>query len=215
MLPSDLLFLSIALACLIPTRWAWPIGIKHYQQRNFNTLMSIYNLTVYPNQLPILAQGAAAVPNGLFNQDIVGRVDPVGNFSGFDDSVEYFFALAPVPQTNSASEAITRVQLTEFSSACPTVAASVVYLFTSVVNPGSPDNGKPLPPLKQVSEKFKSSRRWLHHTNQLSCPSRSPFGSSMTAELFLNMTLGSRTSTGGSKPVQASRYPIPSCKKER
>jgi hypothetical protein len=159
MFPFDLLFLSISLACLIPATWAWPIGMNRHERRNFKTLESIYNLTIFPNQLPILAQGAAAVPNGLFNQNIVGRVDPVGNFTGFDDSVEYFFALAPVPLANLASEAITRIQLTEFSSACPSVAASVVYLFTSVVNPGSPDNGKPLPPLKQVGEIFISDRR--------------------------------------------------------
>lgn len=158
---SDLLFRSISLACLIPATWAWPIGMNRHEQRNFKTLESIYNLTVFPNQLPILAQGATAVPNGLFNQNVVGRVDPVGNFSGFDDSIEYFFALAPIPQANSASQAISRIQLTEFSSACPTVAASVVYLFTSVVNPGSPDNGKPLPPLKQVGERFLSDRRCL------------------------------------------------------
>jgi hypothetical protein len=69
--------------------------------------MSIYNLTIYPDQLPILEQGAAAgVPPGLFNENATGRVDPVGKFTGFEDSIEYFFALAPVPQGNSASVAI-------------------------------------------------------------------------------------------------------------
>lgn len=146
----DLLFLSISLACLMPARWAWPVGMNHYERRNFKTLSSIYNLTIFPHQVPILQGGAAAVPKGLFNKNVVGRVDPVGNFTGFDDSIEYFFALAPIPQANVASEAISRIELTEFSSACPSVAASVVYLFTSVVNPGYPNNGVPLPPLKQV-----------------------------------------------------------------
>jgi hypothetical protein len=127
--------------------------MEHYERRNFKTVMSIYNLTVYPNQLPILEQGAAGVPPGLFNEDATGRVDPVGNFSGFDDSVEYFFALAPVPQMSALSVAITSIKITEFSSACPNVAASVVYLFCSVVNPSSSDNGKALAPLKEVSDK--------------------------------------------------------------
>jgi len=120
-------------------------------KRNFNTISQIYNLTVYPHQLPIFGGGAAAVPPGLFSQEVVGRVDPVGDFIGFEDSIEYFFALAPLPQGNAASAAITSYQITEFSSACREVASSVVYLFCSVVNPGSPDNGKPLATLKQVA----------------------------------------------------------------
>jgi hypothetical protein len=127
--------------------------MEHYEQRNFKTVMSIYNLTIYPNQLPILEQGAAGVPPGLFNENATGRVDPVGNFTGFDDSIEYFFALAPIPQTSSTSAAISSIQITEFSSACPHVAASVVYLFCSVENPSSSDNGKALAPLKEVSDK--------------------------------------------------------------
>lgn len=126
--------------------------MNYYERRNFKTLSSIYNLTIYPNQLPVLESGAAGVPPGLFNQNATGRVDPVGNFTGFDDSIEYFFALAPVPQGSLNSQAISSIKLTEFTSGCPDVAASVVYLFTSVVNPSSPDNGKALPPLKQVSD---------------------------------------------------------------
>jgi hypothetical protein len=149
------LFVSLVpcfiLACLISSTWSMYPGMNHYEQRNFRTLSKIYNLTVYPNQLPILQHGAAAVPPGLFNQNATGRVDPVGNFTGFQDSIEYFFALAPVPQANPSSQAFSRIQLTEFSSACPDVAASVVFFFTSVVNANSPNNGKPLPPLKQVS----------------------------------------------------------------
>jgi hypothetical protein len=148
----DLHVLCICLACLIPSTWSRPVQMEHYERRNFKTVMSIYNLTVYPNQLPILEQGAAGVPPGLFNEDATGRVDPVGNFSGFDDSVEYFFALAPVPQMSALSVAITSIKITEFSSACPNVAASVVYLFCSVVNPSSSDNGKALATLKEVSD---------------------------------------------------------------
>ena len=139
------------LTCLISSTWSQYPGTNHHERRNFRTLSKIYNLTVYPNQLPILQHGAAGVPPGLFNQNATGRVDPVGNFTGFQDSIEYFFALAPVPQENPSSQVFSKVQLTEFSSACPDVAASVVFFFTSVANPNSPNNGKPLPPLKQVS----------------------------------------------------------------
>lgn len=123
----------------------------YYSKRNFKTISSIYNLTVYPHQVPIFQAGGAAVPPGLFNQDVVGRVDPVGNFTGFEHSIEYFFALSPLPQGNPVKAAITGYQITEFSSQCKDVAASVVYLYCSVVNPGCADHGKPLPPLKQVA----------------------------------------------------------------
>jgi hypothetical protein len=147
----------ICLACLILSTWSMPLQSKHYEQRhyekrNFDTIKSIYDLTIYPNQLPILEQGAAGVPPGLFNENATGRVDPVGNFTGFDDSIEYFFALAPVPQTNPASAVISSIQITEFSSACPDVAASVVYLFCNLDDPSSADNGRPLAPLKEVSD---------------------------------------------------------------
>ena len=158
MYPFGFHVVCICLACLIPSTWSLPLLMEHYEhshyeQRNFNTVKSIYDLTIFPNQLPILEQGAAGVPRGLFSQNATGRVDPVGNFTGFEDSIEYFFALAPVPQTNSSSTAISRIQITEFSSACPDVAASVVYLFCNVEDPSSPDNGKALAPLKEVSEK--------------------------------------------------------------
>ena len=139
------------LTCLISSTWSLHPKRNYHERRNFRTLSEIYNLTIYPNQLPILQHGAAGVPPGLFNQNATGRVDPVGNFTGFEDSIEYFFALAPVPQGNPSSQAFSSIQLTEFSSACPDVAASVVFFFTSVVNPNSSSNGKPLPPLKQVS----------------------------------------------------------------
>jgi hypothetical protein len=157
MYPFDLHVLCICLACLIPSTWSLSLQ-KHYKRHNFKTVISIYNLTIYPNQLPIFEQGAAGIPLGLFNENATGWVDPVGNFTGLEDSIEYFFALAPVPQANSASAAISSIQITEFSSACLEVAASVVYLFCSVVNPSSSDIGIPLAPLKQVSDKLVFSR---------------------------------------------------------
>jgi hypothetical protein len=153
----DLHVLCICIACLISSTWSLSLQ-KHSEQRNFKTVMSIYNLTIYPNQLPIFEQGAASVPPGLFNENATGRVDPVGNFTGIEDSIEYFFALAPVPQANSASAAISSIQITEFGSACLEVAASVVYLYCSVVNPSSSDNGISLAPLKQVSDKSVFNR---------------------------------------------------------
>src|SRR5947209_18932286 len=68
-----------------------------FAERNLNTIRKIYNLTVYPNQLPIIAQGGSAVPSGLFSPSASGRVTPIGNFTSFEDSIEYSFALAPVP----------------------------------------------------------------------------------------------------------------------
>lgn len=147
-LPKVLCFI---VAYLVSSTWSLDSRMNNHERRNFRTISNIYNITIYPNQLPVLQHGGSAVPPGLFNENATGRVDPVGNFSSFEDSVEYFFALAPVPQPNTNYQAFTSIKLTEFSSGCPDVAASVVYFFTSVVNPGSPDNGKPLPPLKQVS----------------------------------------------------------------
>jgi hypothetical protein len=154
--------LCFILTCLISSIWSLAPRMNNHERRNFKALSTIYNLTVYPNQLPILQHGAAGVPPGLFNEKASGRIDPVGNFTGLEDSIEYFFALAPVPQANPQSQAFTRIQLTEFTSGCPDVAASVVVFFTSVVNPNSPDNGKPLPPLKQVSCSTSLSTRHKH-----------------------------------------------------
>lgn len=122
-----------------------------WKKRNFNTISSIYALTVYPNQVPIVLHGSAGVPKGLFSKNVAGRVDPVGDFKGFDDSIEYFFSLAPLPQGNPLKAAITSYKITEFSTQCKDVAASVVHLYCSVVDPGGPDDGKVLPPLKQVA----------------------------------------------------------------
>jgi hypothetical protein len=148
------LSIACAFANLVSPAWGWPLwwgrSKSHHAKRNLKTISDIYNLTVYPHQVPIITGGAAAVPPGLFNQDVVGRVNPVGDFIGFEHSIEYFFSLAPLPQGNPVSAAITSYQITEFSSACKDVAASVVHLYTSVVNPDSPDNGKALAPLKQV-----------------------------------------------------------------
>jgi len=146
---------AVLLVALAPTARAWPLLHWLWRQletkRNFDTISHIYNLTVYPHQVPIILGGANAVPDGLFSHKVRGRVYPVGNFTSFEDSIEYFFALSPLPQGNAVSAAITDYKITEFTSGCKNVASSVVYLYTSVVKPGCKDHGKALPPLKQVS----------------------------------------------------------------
>jgi hypothetical protein len=221
---ARLLSLTYVLAFLISSTHSWPIwwppwkgkGGHHgpgsdpdqdfdFQERNFNTISRIYNLTVFPNQLPIIQRGGAGVPPGLFNKDVVGRVDPVGDFEGFEHSIEYFFALAPLPQGNGASSAITSYKITEFSSACANVAASVVYLFCSVVNPGSPNHGKPLPPLKQVSPQV--CLLLLALSDLLS---RWHFGGLTTRGRSSSTTRGSPTSTTGWRARKRLPSPTPS-----
>ncbi|THV03489.1 hypothetical protein K435DRAFT_638668, partial [Dendrothele bispora CBS 962.96] len=124
-----------------------------FVKRNLHTIQSIYNLTVYPNNVPIIQNGGSAVPPGLFNQDARGRVTPVGNFTGFEDSVEYFFSLAPTPQSNPAGAAFFQADVVEFTSGCANVAASVVYLKTGPVNAttGQVIEGAKTTALKQIA----------------------------------------------------------------
>ena len=129
---------------------ALPRSLLSYEARNLATINSIYNLTIFPNQAPIFLGGAAAVPPGLFNANATGRVDPIGNFTGFQDSIEYFFALAPTPASGIGA-VISKAEIVEFSSSCSEVAASVVYLETTKVNAtGYIEYGQPSATLKQV-----------------------------------------------------------------
>ncbi|GME45107.1 hypothetical protein GTA08_BOTSDO01675 [Neofusicoccum parvum] len=105
-----------------------------YINRNLDTIRKIYDLTVYPRNAPIVSQGASAVPAGLFNENAVGRISPIGNFTGFDDSIEYFFGLAPTPDSNPAGAAIYKAEVVEFTSGCADVASSLVYLRTGTVD---------------------------------------------------------------------------------
>jgi hypothetical protein len=108
-------------------------------------------LTVYPNNQPIIKQGASAVPPGLFNENATGRVGPVGNFSGFADSIEYFFALAPSPKEEQGV-GFYQADVVDFTSGCPDVAASLVYLRSGIVNPKTAklNKKKPTSTLAQV-----------------------------------------------------------------
>lgn len=64
------------------TPYQLPRDAPAFQRRNFDTINKIYNLTTYPNNLIFLQGGVEAIPDGLFSQDVVGRITPVGNFSG-------------------------------------------------------------------------------------------------------------------------------------
>jgi hypothetical protein len=104
--------------------------------------------------------GSSAVPPGLFNGEATGRITPLGNFTGFVDSIEYFFGLVPTPEP-PAYLAISAADVVSFTSGCAEVAASVVYLTISVHNPGAPNHGQFRTKLKQVS---------LHPHNPFSFP---------------------------------------------
>ncbi|KAJ7243054.1 hypothetical protein C8J57DRAFT_1726200 [Mycena rebaudengoi] len=131
------LLLSALFFCLAAEPMAW--GKQHHPnhhwyQRNKNTIQSIYNLTIFPANAKIIQGGGAAVPKGLFNKNSTGRVTPVGQFVGFEDSIEYFFGLAPLPTGQAPNGVISNATLVEFTSGCPEVAASVVYLTISTLN---------------------------------------------------------------------------------
>jgi len=127
----QLLSLAAATLCFPTTK---ETRTTSYVKRNLHTIRSIYNLTVYPNNVPILTKGASAVPPGLFSSDATGRVDPLGNFTGFDDSIEYFFGLSPTPQPNPTGVAVYEAEVVEFTSGCADIASSVVYLKAGIVD---------------------------------------------------------------------------------
>ncbi|KAH9826329.1 Secreted protein [Teratosphaeria destructans] len=142
------LFITLALArrpCIDTT------DLPEWSKRNLNTIQRIYNLTIYPANAQIVATGASAVPAGLFNEDATGRISPLGNFSKFTDSIEYFFGLAPTPQT-SAGVGFYAADIVAYTSGCPDVATSVVYLRSGQVSEnGTLDRTKPTTTLSQVA----------------------------------------------------------------
>ena len=147
-----MLLCFVLLTSLLTRGWAilphYP-PLLDYQQRNLKTIQSIYNRTIYPNNLQFSQYGSASVPPGLFNENATGRITPVGNFSGFQDSVEYFFALTPppVPPTYATW---TSANIVSFTSGCPEVASSVVYGGTTGVNPNASDYMEYVTTIKQV-----------------------------------------------------------------
>ncbi|KAJ7863404.1 hypothetical protein B0H13DRAFT_1638196 [Mycena leptocephala] len=141
--------------CLLPVALLVSAALSSASQpfwykRNFDTIQKIYNLTVFPANAKIITEGAPAVPAGLFNENATGRVTPVGEFFGFQDSFEYFFGLAPLPSGVPPNGAISNATLVEFTSGCPEVAASTVYLTVSTTNPDN-STGPFITALKQIA----------------------------------------------------------------
>lgn len=123
-----------------------------FQQRNLNTITKIYERSIYPNNLAFVTNGPSSVPAGLFNENASGRITPLGNFTGFNDSTEYFFALAPVPQPPSYI-GFSDAKVVSFQSQCANVASSIVYFTSSVINPNATNDGEVVSKLKQVRKK--------------------------------------------------------------
>ena len=167
-----------------------------FKKRNLETITKIYNTTVYPNNLAFIARGPASVPPGLFNENATGRITPLGNFTGFNDSTEYFFALAPVPQPPSYS-VFSKAQIVSFQSECAQFAASVVYFTQSVLNPNATNNGQFVGNLKQVCPlpfPFLQSQPCNHHPHTDLNGRRLPSGNSTPKAQSSSTTPGSRIS---------------------
>ncbi|KAI9778911.1 MAG: hypothetical protein M1816_003871 [Peltula sp. TS41687] len=153
---------SLSLAALAFLLWpTWASPRNDYSQpgqqpgfaaRNYDTIQKIYNLTLYPAQLPILTGGGKAVPPGLFDAGARGRISPVGNFTDFEDTIEYFWGLAPVPVPNNPQSIVfTRAELVAFQSDCPEVASSIAYLHTGYYKPNSTEPAEDISVLKQFA----------------------------------------------------------------
>ncbi|KAF8164118.1 hypothetical protein K438DRAFT_2025345 [Mycena galopus ATCC 62051] len=133
-------------------RDSYPAPLSHSGTSEIWTPFKSYTTmkTIFPANAVIISQGASAVPAGLFNANATGRVTPVGEFFGFQDSFEYFFGLTPLPSGSPPNGAITATTIAEFTSGCPEVAASTVYLSVSTINPDN-STGPFLTALKQVA----------------------------------------------------------------
>ncbi|KAA6414115.1 MAG: hypothetical protein FRX48_02477 [Lasallia pustulata] len=182
------LLTKLLCCCAVFVAFINPTWSLNYQKRNLQTITAIYNRTVYPANLAFLQNGTGSVPAGLFNPNASGRVSPVGNFSGFQESTEYFFALAPVPRAPTYV-AFTKAQIVEFTSGCPEVAASVVYFTNSVVNATAADNGKYITTLKQVAFwKFDREGAVLYYDAWI--PNLAPYNAIQTTTLTPQVEAG-------------------------
>lgn len=115
-------------------------------------MLTRWPIQVFPrNTVAIQTQGQSVA--ALFDPDARGRISPLGNFTGALDSIEYFYGLAPVPQTNPAGLGIFEADVVEYTSGCPEVASSLVYLKAGPVNnvTGEFIAGSNVTILKQVS----------------------------------------------------------------
>jgi hypothetical protein len=61
-----------------------------WSARNLKTIQTIYDLTVYPKNVPIITGGEENVPPNLFSANATGRFSPVGEFEGFEDCRPHF-----------------------------------------------------------------------------------------------------------------------------
>ena len=124
---------------------------SNWQQRNYDTIRAIYNISIYPHNQGFMSEGAKAIPAGLFAENATGRIQPMGNFTGFIESTEYFFGLAPPPMAPNYAT-WTSAKLVAFSSSCPEVAATDGYASTTGVNASHPETyGKTITMLKQTA----------------------------------------------------------------
>ncbi|KAK6523083.1 hypothetical protein TWF694_005981 [Orbilia ellipsospora] len=138
----------VSSAAIPPVRRDFP----DYYIRNLNTISQIYDFTVYPKQLPIIAQVVSgSIPElaALFNPNVAGRIQDVGSFTNFRTSIEYFYGLAPTPYAPSYL-GFSSAEVTQFSSSCDSVASSTVVFTISVVDPSQPNYGTVVTYLKQT-----------------------------------------------------------------
>ena len=156
-LSLSLIFLCSVLATGLPEKNSG--HQTNYQQRNLETITKIYERNVYPTNLQFIANGPKSVPSGLFNENATGRITPLGNFTGFNDSTEYFFALSPIPSPPNYI-GMSKIQVVSFQSQCAQFASSITYFTISVINPNATNNGQFISNLKQVfpSSLFPSLR---------------------------------------------------------
>jgi len=66
-------------------------------QQRANVVRSVYQNLIFPGPFEILLSGGAS--QDAFDPSVTGRVNAVGQFDGFTDSIEYFYALALQPAT--------------------------------------------------------------------------------------------------------------------
>ncbi|KAJ6573026.1 hypothetical protein DFH09DRAFT_1459339 [Mycena vulgaris] len=121
----------------------------------------------------IIAKGAPAVPLGLFNGNATGRVTPIGEFLGFQDSFEYLFGLAPLPSGSPSNSVISNAALVGFTSGCPEVTASTVYLTLSTINPDN-STGPFISISKQVCTIAKNKKVQRSHFSKVGNRNQEP-----------------------------------------
>lgn len=123
------------------------------------TLIPTYPPQLYPKNIPVIQSQGQSIP-GLFAEEAGGRITPIGNFTDFLDSIEYFYGLAPILQASPASLGIFEADVVAFSSECPEVASSVVYLrvgpVSNVTGGLLSGAGAEVTILKQVSGSIRS-----------------------------------------------------------